>query len=240
MRVKLETRVAAKAELEVEVQYTALRAAVTASSLCCSRSLVDTNRWMDGHACCMESGHLPACILDESYISFHLDNDTVRYLSVSDKQETRSEAPTTANLQRLEHCNETECPPHLRKSKSYTTFDKSKIHTRPIKQPSQNAHQGKQESIPPNFPNTTACSAAPASPFVVASPTLTLTKHPPVPTTTLSLGNLVPPHVLTSLGVAPVAPKILLSTNVKSAGDEQVPPLLAAGKLTLSQMFDGR
>ena len=73
---------------------------------------------MDGHAG-MESGHLPACILDESYISFHSDNHTVRYLSVLDKQETRSEALTIANLQRLENCNELNATPS---SKLYTTL----------------------------------------------------------------------------------------------------------------------
>ena len=43
---------------------------------------------------------------------------------------------------------------------------------------------GKQLSNPPNFPNTTPCCAAVASPFDAATPTLTLAKHPPlVPTT---------------------------------------------------------
>ncbi len=55
----------------------------------------------------------------------------------------------------------------------------------------------------------------------------------------VSVGSLFDPHVKTSFAVVLVALLILESTNLKSAGDEQVLPV-TAGKLTLSQMSDGR
>lgn len=76
---------------------------------------------------------------------------------------------------------------------------------------------------------------------MLAIPTLTLAKHPPlVPTTVLSVGSLVlPPQVLTSFGVPLVALLIRDSTNLKAAAEEQL-VLLTAGKLTLSQTLEGR
>ena len=93
--------------------------------------------------------------------------------------------------------------------------------------------------MPCNFFNTTACCAAVTSALLVAFPTLILAKHPAVSTTVVSVGSLVDPHVLTSGAVPLDALLILDKTNLKSAGDEHVLPL-TAGKLTLSQMSDGR
>ena len=53
------------------------RAAVTASSLCCSRSLVDTDGWMD-----MLVWRVGICLHSGRELPFHLDNHTVRYFSV--------------------------------------------------------------------------------------------------------------------------------------------------------------
>lgn len=58
-------------------------------------------------------------------------------------------------------------------------------------------------------------------------------------TTEVSVGSLVDPQVLTSAGVDLLAVLILDSTNLKSAGEEQVLPL-TAGKLTLSQILVAR
>lgn len=55
----------------------------------------------------------------------------------------------------------------------------------------------------------------------------------------VSVGSLVDPHVSTSAAVPLAALLILDNTNWKSAGEEQV-LLLTAGKLTLSQIPDGR
>ena len=60
-----------------------------------------------------------------------------------------------------------------------------------------------------------------------------------MPTTVVSVGSLVDPHVLTSAAVPPVAALILDSTNLNSVGDEQV-LLLTAGKLTFSHIPAGR
>ena len=100
-------------------------------------------------------------------------------------------------------------------------------------------HDGKHDKNRPNFPSTTACCAALASPLLVATPTLTLAKHPLVPTTLLSVGNLVEPHVFTSAAVPADALLILESTNLNCPGDAQL-VLPTAGKLTLSHVPDGR
>lgn len=79
VRAKLEARVAARAELEVEVHCS--QGPVTASSLCCSRSLVDTNGWMD-----MLVWRVGICLHSGRELPFHLHNHTVRYFSVLDNK----------------------------------------------------------------------------------------------------------------------------------------------------------
>jgi hypothetical protein len=94
--------------------------------------------------------------------------------------------------------------------------------------------QAKHVSTPRSRFSTACCSAALASPFVLALPTLTLTRHPLEPDTLLSVGRRPPfPQVTTSFGVnTGTAGYILESTKRKSAAEEQ-DVLLEAGKLTL-------
>lgn len=74
--------------------------------------------------------------------------------------------------------------------------------------------QGKQLNNPCNFSNTTACCSAVAVVLSLASPTLTLTKHPSASVTSRSRGSVVPPHVSTSgVDSTGVDRLILLSTK---------------------------
>ena len=64
---------------------------------------------------------------------------------------------------------------------------------------------------------------ASTSPFVVAFITLTLARHPLLPTTLFSVGSLLVPQVVTSFGVLLLALLILVKINLKLDALEQLP-----------------